>query len=119
LVGPAASVWAILVASSTSRSSSTAFQIKPHRSGVFRRQALAESASPIARALPTSRGRKYVPPESGTSPSFENDWTKLAERAASTMSQARAILAPAPAATPFTAHTTGLGRARRRRTSGL
>ncbi len=29
------------------------------------------------------------------------------------------MLAPAPAATPFTAHTTGLGRARNRRTIGL
>ena len=37
------------------------------------------------------------------SPSLQNAWTKLAERAASTMSQASAMLAPAPAATPFTA----------------
>jgi hypothetical protein len=29
-------------------------------------------ASPIARALPTRRGRKYVPPESGTRPILEN-----------------------------------------------
>ena len=33
---------------------------------------------------------------------------KFADRAASTMSQASARLAPAPAATPFTAHTTGI-----------
>ncbi len=76
-------------------------------------------ANPIARAGPTSRGRKYVPPESGTSPIFENAWIKLADFAATTMSQASAMFAPAPAATPLTAHTTGSGSARRLSTSGL
>ena len=42
-----------------------------------------------------------------------------AKRAAKTMSQAKAMLAPAPAAMPFTAATTGKGRARSLRTSGL
>ena len=60
-----------------------------------------------------------MPPESGTRPRRANDCTKLAERAATTMSQASAILAPAPAATPFTAHTIGFGSSRSRRTSGL
>ena len=60
-----------------------------------------------------------MPPESGTSPIFAKAWMKEAERAASTMSQASATFAPAPAATPFTAHTIGLGSARMRRTSGL
>src|SRR5260370_24410170 len=46
-------------------------------------------------------------------------WMKLADRAGRTMSQARAMLAPAPAATPLTAHTTGFSKRRRRRTSGL
>ena len=41
-----------------------------------------------------------------------------ADRAASTMSQANAMFAPAPAATPLTAHTTGLGSPASRRTSG-
>ncbi len=77
------------------------------------------SASPIARALPTSRGRKYVPPESGTRPILQNAWMKLADFAAMTMSHASARLAPAPAATPFTAQTTGSGSARKPRTSGL
>ena len=67
----------------------------------------------------TSRGRNQVPPESGTSPSFENAWMKLAERAAMTRSQASAILAPAPAATPLTAAITGIGSARSVSTSGL
>jgi hypothetical protein len=35
------------------------------------------------------------------------------------MSQASAMLAPAPAAIPFTAATTGNGKARNLRTSGL
>src|SRR5437762_1639683 len=39
--------------------------------------------------------------------------------AAITMSAAKAILAPAPAATPFTAHTTGFGRLISLRISGL
>ena len=43
---------------------------------------------------------------------------KLAERAASTISQESAILAPAPAATPFTAQTIGIGSARIGFTSG-
>jgi hypothetical protein len=42
-----------------------------------------------------------------------------AERAAMTRSQASAKLAPAPAATPFTAQTIGLSSARMRLTSGL
>ncbi len=42
-----------------------------------------------------------------------------AERAASTMSQASARLAPAPAATPLTAQTTGFSSARSRRIRGL
>ena len=42
-----------------------------------------------------------------------------AERAAMTMSQASATLAPAPAATPLTAQTIGIFRARMRRISGL
>ena len=44
--------------------------------------------------------------------------TKLAERAAKTMSQASARLAPAPAATPLTAQTTGIGKARIFRING-
>ena len=45
-------------------------------------------------------------------------WTNVAPRAAKTMSQASARLAPAPAATPLTAHTTGIAKARSLRTSG-
>jgi hypothetical protein len=59
-----------------------------------------------------------VPPESGTSPIFAKAWMNLAERAARTISQASAMLAPAPAAVPFTAQTTGIGSARSLRTSG-
>ena len=73
----------------------------------------------MARAVPTRRGRNQVPPESGTRPSFENACTKLAERAAMTKSQASAMLAPAPAATPLTAASTGRPKERRASTSGL
>ena len=74
---------------------------------------------PSARAMPTRCGRSHVPPESGTRPIFTNAWMKLAERAASTRSQAIARLAPAPAAVPLTAAITGNGNACRRRISGL
>ena len=67
----------------------------------------------MARAVPTRRGSVQVPPESGTRPSLENDWMKLADFAAMTRSHASAMLAPAPAATPFTAAMTGIGRLRR------
>ena len=53
-----------------------------------------------------------MPPVSGISPILANAWMKLAERAASTMSQSSARLAPAPAATPLTAAITGTGIAR-------
>ena len=60
-----------------------------------------------------------MPPESGTRPMRQKAWMNRAERAARTMSQASARLAPAPAATPLTAQTMGFSSARRRRTSGL
>ena len=44
--------------------------------------------------------------------------TNLADFAAMTRSQASAMLAPAPAATPFTAAMTGMGKSRKPRMSG-
>ena len=43
----------------------------------------------------------------------------FADLAATTMSQASATFAPAPAAAPLTAQMTGFGSARKARTSGL
>ena len=60
-----------------------------------------------------------MPPESGIRPILQNAWMKLADFAAMTMSQASARLAPAPAATPLTAQTTGIGSERSASTSGL
>ena len=60
-----------------------------------------------------------MPPESGMRPILQNAWMKLADFAAITMSQASAMFAPAPAATPLTAQTTGIGSARSASTSGL
>ena len=56
---------------------------------------------------PINRGRKKVPPLSGINPIFENACMKEADSGATTTSQQKAMLAPAPAATPFTAATTG------------
>ena len=50
-----------------------------------------------------------MPPESGMSPILQNAWMKLADFAAITRSHASAMFAPAPAATPLTAQTTGIG----------
>ena len=67
------------------------------------------SARPSARAWPTRRGSTQVPPLSGISPIAEKLWMNLADLAATTMSQASAMFAPAPAATPFTRAITGWG----------
>ena len=75
-------------------------------------------ARPVARAWPIRRGKCQVPPVSGIRPSLQNASMKLADLAASTMSQASARLAPAPAATPLTAQITGIGSARSDSTSG-
>jgi hypothetical protein len=63
----------------------------------------------MARACPTRRGNIHDPPLSGISPIAEKLWMNFAERAATTMSHASAILAPAPAATPLTCAITGCG----------
>jgi hypothetical protein len=106
-------------ASASTRSSSTAFQIIPQASAVAPSMVSASIIAARARASPIIRGRKKVPPESGTRPIFEKAWTNFAERPATTMSQASAMLAPAPAATPWTAQTTGFSSARMRLTMGL
>ena len=60
-----------------------------------------------------------LPPVSGTSPILLKAWMKEALLAAITKSQASARLAPAPAATPFTAQMTGFSSCRMARTIGL
>jgi hypothetical protein len=60
-----------------------------------------------------------VPPLSGMTPIFANDWMNVAPDDANTMSHANARLAPAPAATPFTAQSTGFSSFRIARIIGL
>ena len=55
----------------------------------------------------------------GISPIFAKAWMNFADRAASTMSQASAMFAPAPAATPLTAQMTGFSSDRISRSVGL
>ena len=118
-VGPAAKLSASAVASAIRSASGTARQIRPHCSAVSAVSGMPVSAKPLARASPMRRVRLQVPPESGTRPILQKAWMNFADCAASTMSQASATLAPAPAATPLTAQTTGFSIERISRTSGL
>ena len=111
-VGATAKCSQILVASYMRTSSSTARQIRPQLAALSAGKSCASRARPRARASPTRRGRNQVPPESGISPTRAKDWMNFALRLAITMSQASAMLQPAPAATPLTAATTGKGRFR-------
>ena len=72
----------------------------------------AETGSPVnikdaALCIPINLGSIKVAPLSGISPILPNAWIKLAFSLAIIISQAIAKLAPAPAATPLTAATTG------------
>ena len=107
--GSEASLSAIASTSASSASSSTAFQIRPHSAAFSAGSGSPVSARPSARAWPTRRGSTQVPPLSGIRPIAEKLWMNLADFAATTMSQASAILAPAPAATPLTRAITGWG----------
>ena len=117
-VGIAASRCASAFTVSAKASSSTHCQISPIACASAALSLSPVIASASARARPTRCGSSHVPPQSGISPIFENAWMKLAERAATTMSQPSAKLAPAPAATPLTAATTGTGIERMRSASG-
>jgi hypothetical protein len=84
----------------------------------------ADIGSPVAasshvRDAPTMRLRNQTAPESGTSPALMNASTSFALSDAMRKSHARAMLAPAPAATPLTAARTGFGAALSARISGL
>ena len=57
------------------------------------------------------RGNDHVPPASGTSAIFAKASCKYAERAATRMSQASAMLAEAPTAGPLSAAIVTLGNA--------
>jgi hypothetical protein len=65
------------------------------------------------------RGKKKVPPESGIKPILLKACMKATDSPAIVMSQAKAMFAPAPAATPFTAHTMGFSIDRMRFIIGL
>ena len=97
----------------------THFQTRPMRAASSAGSLSPSIASAIAWPRPTRRGSSQVPPQSGIRPIFAKAWTKLADRAATTMSQHSAKFAPAPAATPLTAATTGTGIERMRNARGL
>ncbi len=111
-VGSAARVAATVAASAASSGSGTTRQTRPQASACAADTGSPSIAMPRARASPTRRGSTQVPPASGIRPILTKAWMKRAPCPASTMSQASARLAPAPAATPCTAQTTGLDRVR-------
>jgi hypothetical protein len=118
LLGIAASLPASAIALAINAASSTHCQIRPMRCASSAESLSPVIARPSARARPTSRVSSQVPPQSGIRPIFEKAWLKPALRAATTMSQPSAKLAPAPAATPLTAAITGTGIERMRKASG-
>ena len=63
-----------------------------------------------ARPLPTSRGRRCVPPYPGMMPIVTSGWPNLAVSTASRIVQAIASSQPPPRAKPLTAAMTGLPR---------
>ena len=65
------------------------------------------------------RASDRLPPATGIRPILAKVWMNRADFAASTMSQAKAIFAPAPAATPFTRQMTGFSSRRISRSVGL
>ncbi len=69
----------------------------------------ASISSSAATASPASRWIVQEAPESAPRPTRANAISRLALRPATRKSQANASDAPAPAATPFTAATTGFG----------
>ena len=73
----------------------------------------------MARAVPTSRGRVHVPPESGTSPSFEKDWMKRRRaRGDDEIARERDVRA-GTGGNAIHRPMTGIGRLRSASTSGL
>src|SRR5438093_6657097 len=112
--GPAARRPASEAAEASSSSAGTTRLTSPSRSA-----SSAGSGSPVknisrALPLPISRGRSQVAPPSAVRPIFTKASTNAAAGTASRMSQAIAMLAPIPAATPFMAAITGLGMERSR-----
>ena len=106
-VGSAASCAASSAARFARASAGTTSDTSPHSCASSALSLRPLQSHSNARAYPSSRVTKNVPPESGTSPMFTNAGMKLAESAAIRMSHAHANDSPAPAAGPFTAAITG------------
>ena len=107
------------MASLSKSASSTAFQIRPHCAAVSAASGSPRSASARARAAPIDLWRNSDVPPSSAAPSRTKLRMNRAERAAITISPARAIPTPAPAAAPFMATTTGIGKLRNSSITGL
>ena len=101
----------------TPSSISDAASARPCRSAPIRAPVPTVSFSPsivmrVARCSPTMRGKNERPAGVGNEADLRERLDERRLAAANTMSQANARLAPAPAATPFTAQTTGFSSVR-------
>ncbi|GAB3907537.1 hypothetical protein GCM10027612_80810 [Microbispora bryophytorum subsp. camponoti] len=118
-VGPCASRTVRSRAADASRSAGTTCPTRPSSKARVAFTTSPSSSISRARAGPTSRWRVQDAPESGASPMPVNAMENFAVSAATRKSHANASEAPAPAATPFTAATTGLPIEATASTTGL
>jgi len=95
-------------ASASSWSAGTTRETRPARSASAASIMRPVSTISIALALPTARGRRWVPPAPGMMPSLISGWPNLALSAAMMKSHIIASSQPPPSANPATAAMTGL-----------
>ena len=90
-----------------SRSPSTTRSTSPSAAASLAGTRRPDAMSAMARATPTSRGKRCVPPAPGMMPSFTSGSPTVAPSAASRRSQASANSNPPPSALPLIAATIG------------
>src|SRR6185436_11722699 len=110
---------AILIEFSTKVSSVKTLYIMPIRSASSAGTFSPSIIKALAFCQPINLGKTNVPLLSGIKPIFEKAWINVADVDATIISQHKAILAPAPAATPLIAATTGFSNLRILSTIGL
>ena len=107
--GPAARRLAQSATNASTSASATTRLTRPMRSASCAPMISASSANSFARCMPTRRGSTQLPPKSKDRPRLANISEKRAVSEATTKSQMRAMLQPAPTATPRTLAMVGCG----------